>query len=107
MDSHLERAQTSELCFNDSVCSKQLWKQHAPFPGHKGSAGREDDHYHPAAADGDYPQKRTFRKCKYNLGKSFGPVPAPKAKVKAKGGAVNVTQKHTSVRTQFKKKLKL
>ena len=37
--------------------SKQLWKQHAPFPSHKVSAGQEDDHHHPAAADGDHPQK--------------------------------------------------
>ena len=41
-----------KLFFTDSVCSKQLWEQHAPFPRHHWGAGPEDDC--PAAADGDH-----------------------------------------------------
>ena len=55
-----------------------------------GSVGREDDHHHQAAADGNHPKKAHSGNASTTWGKSLGPVPA----AKGIGGAVNVPPKH-------------
>ena len=59
-----------QLCFSDSVCGKLLWKQHSPFPCHKGSADREEANHHPAGW-GSSPQRALCRKYKNYLGGKF------------------------------------